>query len=59
MSVNSIYTDREEIDSEFEDEDFEKEGIATVERAMENNHDLDTALLELEHFENEYERDIS
>lgn len=47
MSVNSIYTDREEIDSEFEDEDFEKEGIATVERAMENNHDLDTALLEL------------
>lgn len=47
MSVNSVYTDREEIDSEFEDEDFEKEGIATVERAMENNHDLDTALLEL------------
>ncbi|CAI4038083.1 hypothetical protein SMKI_04G4230 [Saccharomyces mikatae IFO 1815] len=46
MSVNSVYTDREEVDSEFE-EDFEKEGIATVERAMENNHDLDTALLEL------------
>lgn len=47
MSVNSVYTDREEFDSEFEEEDFEKEGIATVERAMENNHDLDTALLEL------------
>ena len=33
--------------SEEEDEDFEKEAIATVDRSMENNHDLDTALLEL------------
>lgn len=32
---------------EEEEEDFEKEAIATVERAMEQNHDLDTALLEL------------
>ncbi|ODV98275.1 hypothetical protein PACTADRAFT_48064 [Pachysolen tannophilus NRRL Y-2460] len=36
-------TDGEEDD----EEDFNKEAIATVERAMENNHDLDTALLEL------------
>lgn len=34
-------------DDEEEEEDFNKEAIATVERAMENNHDLDTALLEL------------
>jgi translation initiation factor eIF-2B subunit epsilon len=33
--------------SEEEDEDFEKEAIATVDGSMENNHDLDTALLEL------------
>lgn len=33
--------------SEDDDEDFNKEAIATVERAIENNHDLDTALLEL------------
>ncbi|VEU24285.1 DEKNAAC105520 [Brettanomyces naardenensis] len=33
--------------SEEEEEDFEKEAIATVDRAMENNHDMDTALLEL------------
>ncbi|CCH62613.1 hypothetical protein TBLA_0H03320 [Henningerozyma blattae CBS 6284] len=48
-SISSVYTDREEIgtDSEDEEEDFEKEGFATVERAIENNHDLDTALLEL------------
>ncbi|CCC68374.1 hypothetical protein NCAS_0B02900 [Naumovozyma castellii] len=46
MSTNSMYTDFEENGSE-EEEDFQKEGIATVERAMENNHDLDTALLEL------------
>lgn len=32
---------------EEEEEDFEKEAIATVERAMEHNHDMDTALLEL------------
>lgn len=46
MSTTSLYTDRE--DDDFDDEeDFEKEAIATVARAMENNHDLDTALLEL------------
>lgn len=39
-STTSVQTD-------FEEEDFEKEAIATVERAVENNHDLDTALLEL------------
>ncbi|KAG0672027.1 hypothetical protein C6P40_003885 [Pichia californica] len=33
--------------SEDEGESFDKEAIATVERAMENNHDLDTAMLEL------------
>lgn len=33
--------------SEEEEEDFNKEAVATVERAMENNHDIDTALLEL------------
>lgn len=33
--------------SEEESESFDKEAIATVERAMENNHDLDTAMLEL------------
>ncbi|CCE62374.1 hypothetical protein TPHA_0C02200 [Tetrapisispora phaffii CBS 4417] len=48
MSSGSMYTDREDYETEFEDEeDFEKEGIATVERAIENNHDLDTAMLEL------------
>jgi len=40
LSTTSVATD-------FEEEDFEKEAIATVERAMDNNHDLDTALLEL------------
>lgn len=39
-STTSVATD-------FEEENFEKEAIATVERAMDNNHDLDTALLEL------------
>lgn len=33
--------------TEEEGENFEQEAIATVERAMENNHDLDTAMLEL------------
>lgn len=48
MSSNSMYTDREDIESEDDDdEDFEAEGLATVERALENNHDIDTALLEL------------
>lgn len=30
-----------------DDEDFATEAVATVERAMEHNHDMDTALLEL------------
>lgn len=48
MSTSSMFTDREDIGSESdEDEDFGKEGLATVERALENNHDLDTAMLEL------------
>lgn len=34
-------------DEEEEEEDFLTEGIATMDRALENNHDLDTALLEL------------
>jgi translation initiation factor eIF-2B subunit epsilon len=33
--------------TDYEEEDFEKEAVATVVRALENNHDLDTALLEL------------
>ncbi|ABN65195.2 translation initiation factor eIF-2B epsilon subunit, GEF [Scheffersomyces stipitis CBS 6054] len=33
--------------SDDEEEDFAKEAEATVHRALENNHDLDTALLEL------------
>lgn len=48
MSANSAYTDREENASDSEEEEnFQVEGIATVKRAIENNHDLDTALLEL------------
>jgi len=49
LSTNSVVsTDFEGgMYSEEEEEDFEKEAIATVERAIENNHDLDTALLEL------------
>lgn len=42
FSTNSVATA-----TDHEDEDFEKEAIATVVRALENNHDLDTALLEL------------
>ncbi|KAG7908918.1 hypothetical protein KL906_003149 [Ogataea polymorpha] len=41
QSTTSVYV------SEDEDEQFDKEAIATVERAMEFNHDIDTALLEL------------
>ena len=33
--------------SEYDDEQFDVEGLATVSRAIENNHDIDTALLEL------------
>ncbi|SCV04800.1 LAMI_0H19284g1_1 [Lachancea mirantina] len=46
MSTTSVYTDMEGEDEE-DEEDFEVEAMATVERAMENSHDLDTALLEL------------
>lgn len=49
-SIGSMYTDKEENASDMEDddaEDFEQEGFATVKRAIENNHDLDTAMLEL------------
>ncbi|ODQ78306.1 hypothetical protein BABINDRAFT_162953 [Babjeviella inositovora NRRL Y-12698] len=45
QSSTMYETDFDEDDEE--EENFEKEAIATVERAMENNHDLDTALLEL------------
>ncbi|CEP64588.1 translation initiation factor eIF2B catalytic subunit epsilon LALA0_S12e02366g [Lachancea lanzarotensis] len=37
----------EDMDEDEDEEDFAAEAIATVERAMENNHDIDTALLEL------------
>lgn len=47
LSISSVYTDREDSDGEDDAEDFEREGIATVTRAMENDHDMDTALLEL------------
>ncbi|AAS54396.1 AGL094Wp [Eremothecium gossypii ATCC 10895] len=48
LSTASYYTDWEDgSDASEEEEDFEKEAIATVERAMEHNHDIDTALLEL------------
>lgn len=52
-STNSIMSESGAgpFDSEFEEddeeEDFSKEGYATVIRAIENNHDIDTALLEL------------
>ena len=39
---DGAFTEEEE-----DEEDFHKEAIATVERAMEHNHDIDTALLEL------------
>ena len=48
MSTSSMYTDKEDLgSSEDEEEDFAVEGLATVQRALENNHDLDTAMLEL------------
>lgn len=48
-STSIVSTDFEGGYSEFDDddEDFAKEALATVERALENNHDIDTALLEL------------
>lgn len=46
-SASVVSTDYEAGAFSEEDEDFEKEAIATVDRSMDNNHDLDTALLEL------------
>lgn len=46
LSATSVMSTDYEFEEE-DEEDFVKEAIATVERAMENNHDLDTALLEL------------
>lgn len=46
LSTTSVVSTDYELVEE-DEEDFSKEAIATVERAMENNHDLDTALLEL------------
>lgn len=50
FSSSSMATDREgesDLDDGEGEEDFKKEGIATAMRALENNHDIDTALLEL------------
>lgn len=47
LSSTSMMSDGNLYSEEEEEEDFEKEAIATVERAMEHNHDMDTALLEL------------
>lgn len=49
-TTSAISTDFENISDEGEEdeeEDFNKEAIDTVTRSIENNHDLDTALLEL------------
>ncbi|KAL6453271.1 GCD6 Translation initiation factor eIF-2B subunit epsilon [Candida maltosa Xu316] len=48
FSTNSMVSETGgAFESEGEEEDFGKEGLATVIRAIENNHDIDTALLEL------------
>lgn len=47
LSSTSVMSDANFYSEEEEEEDFGKEAIATVERAMEHNHDMDTALLEL------------
>lgn len=48
FSSNSVVsTDFERGDLSDEEEDFNKEAVDTVTRSIENNHDLDTALLEL------------
>lgn len=48
LSTTSVASDYEGgAYSEEEEEDFAKEATATVERALDNNHDIDTALLEL------------
>ncbi|KAI3406789.2 GCD6 [Candida oxycetoniae] len=44
FSSNSFMSEGQD---EFEEELFDVEGLATVSRAIENNHDIDTALLEL------------
>lgn len=46
-SVVSTDYERDAFTEDEEDEDFHKEAVATVLRAVENGHDLDTALLEL------------
>lgn len=46
LSSTLMVSDYDNVFSD-EEEDFSKEAIATVERAMENSHDMDTALLEL------------
>lgn len=49
LSMTSLASDYEggAYSEEEEEEDFAKEATATVERALDNNHDIDTALLEL------------
>lgn len=47
MSLTSVMSTDYEGAYEEEEENFGKEAVATVERAMEHNHDIDTALLEL------------
>lgn len=47
-TTSALSTDFENgMSDEEEDEHFDKEAYATVERAIDNNHDLDTAALEL------------
>lgn len=46
-ATSVVSTDVDGVYSEEEEEDFNKEAVDTVTRALENNHDLDTALLEL------------
>lgn len=47
-SSASYYTEVEAVsDSELEEDDFHNEAMATILRALDNNHDIDTALLEL------------
>lgn len=44
---SAVSTDYEYTDDDDDQEDFNQEAVATVERSLDNNHDLDTALLEL------------
>ncbi|KAI0463890.1 hypothetical protein LJB42_002898 [Komagataella kurtzmanii] len=48
LSTTSYYSEFDsDADGLRDEDDFDKEAMATVTRSMENNHDLDTALLEL------------